>query len=248
MSSAARTQIKRQRDRADAWERSFMTMAVGASLHAVAPRVVERAYARRRDGDTSRTPVEASAASRPPATLGDIDHALVRAIARGSRSAMRSLFMRYQARVYRFVKRMVRDHTQAEDLTSDVFLAVWRRADCFEGRSRVSTWLFGIARHKALAALEAALPICRDEEVLLAVRDPGPGPEGELHAREQIAALHRALAALSREHRQIIDLVYYRGKPIKEIADLLGIGLNTVKTRTFYARKRLADMIVAAGV
>src|ERR1700742_534870 len=122
MSSAAQTQIKRQRDRADVRERSFMTIAAGASLQALAPPVVERAYARRRDGDKSRAPVAAPAPRRPLATLGDIDHALVRAIARGSRSAMRSLFMRYQARVYRFIKRMVRDHTQAEDLTSDVFL------------------------------------------------------------------------------------------------------------------------------
>ena len=185
-------------------------------------------------------------------TVGDIDHAidraLVRAIARGSTSAMRTLFMRHQTRVYRFIKRMVRDHAEAEDLTSDVFLAVWRRADRFEGRSRVSTWLFGIARHKALTALQAAPPTLRDDKIMLTVRDPAPGPEGELHATERIAALRRALTALSHEHRQIIDLVYYRGKSIKEIGDMLGIGPSTVKTRMFYARKRLAALMTAAGV
>jgi RNA polymerase sigma-70 factor, ECF subfamily len=182
------------------------------------------------------------------AAAGETDEALVRAIARGSKSAMRTLFLRHQIRVYRFIKRIVRDHEQAEDLTSEVFLAVWRRADCFEGRSRVSTWLCGIARHKALTALQTVSPTCHDDEVMLTVCDPAPGPEGELRAKDKVAALRRALAALSHEHRQVIDLIYYRGKSIKEIADMLGIGLNTVKTRAFYARRRLARLMVAADV
>ncbi len=190
----------------------------------------------------------AAPASLPVATAGEADDALVHAIAHGSRSAMRTLFMRHQTRVYRFIKRIVRDHAQAEDLTSDVFLAVWRRADLFQGRSRVSTWLCGIARHKALTAVQTVPPTCHDEEVMLTVCDPAPGPEGELHAKDKVAALRRALLGLSHEHRQIIDLVYYRDKSVKEIADMLGIGLNTVKTRMFYARKRLAKLMAAAEV
>jgi RNA polymerase sigma-70 factor (ECF subfamily) len=185
---------------------------------------------------------------RAAGTVEDIDYALVRAVARGSKSAMRTLFIRHQIRVYRVIKRIVRDHAEAEDLTSEVFLAVWRRADLFQGRSRVSTWLCGIARHKALTALETVPPICHDEEAMLTVSDPAPSPEGHLYAQQRTAALRGAITALSREHREIIDLVYYRGKSIKEIADMLGIGLNTVKTRMFYARKRLAGLIAAAGV
>jgi RNA polymerase sigma-70 factor, ECF subfamily len=190
---------------------------------------------------------DGAAPAKPrPAIVHDADRALVFAIARGSKSAMRTLFMRHQVRVYRFLKRIVHDHAQAEDLTSDVFLAVWRRADLFQGRSRVSTWLCGIARHKALTALQAAPPVCHDQEVMLTVCDPGPGPEGELDAKDKVAMLRRALTALSREHREIIDLVYYRGKSIKQIADMLGIAPNTVKTRMFYARKRLAKLMAMA--
>jgi len=195
-------------------------------------------------GPRARRPVE----RRATGTIGNFDHALVRAIARGSSRAMQTLFLLHQTRVYRFIKRIVRDHEEAEDLTSEVFLAVWRRADCFEGRSRVSTWLCGIARYKALAHLEAAPPTCHNHEVMLTVHDPAPGPEAELHVKETVRALRHSLAALSDEHREIIDLVYYRGRSIKEIADMLGIGLNTVKTRTFYARKRLAGLMAAAGV
>jgi RNA polymerase sigma-70 factor, ECF subfamily len=201
---------------------------------------------RRRHGD--RFSASATDDGTAACVIYGSEHALVRAVARGSKSAMRTLFLRHQSRVYRFIKRIVHDHAQAEDLTSEVFLAVWRRAGFFQGRSRVSTWLCGIARHKALAALEATPPICRDEEVMLTVCDPAPSPEGELYAKEKMEALPRALAALTREHRQVIDLIYYRGKSIKEIAGILGIGLNTVKTRMFYARKRLADLMMAAGV
>jgi RNA polymerase sigma-70 factor (ECF subfamily) len=181
-------------------------------------------------------------------TVGDTDEALIRAIARGSKSAMRTLFLRHQLRVYRFVNRIVRNHEQAEDLTSEVFFAVWRRANCFEGRSRVSTWLCGIARHKALTAVQTVSPTCHDDEVMLTVCDPGPGPEGELQAKDKVAALRRALAGLSREHRQIIDLVYFRGKSIKDIAGTLGIGVNTAKTRAFYARKHLARLMATEDV
>jgi RNA polymerase sigma-70 factor (ECF subfamily) len=238
-----------------------MTTAV-ISRAAVAPPVADWTCVPQRDGGTTGTLAEAAVlpfqsrisavARRAAETIGDIDHTidhdLVRAIAHGSALAMRALFMRHQTRVYRFIKRMVRDHAEAEDLTSDVFLAVWRRADRFEGRSRVSTWLFGIARHKALSALQAVPPILRDDKVMLTVRDPAPGPDGDLYARERVAALRCALTALSHEHRQIIDLVYYRGKSIKEIGDTLGIGPGTVKTRMFYARKRLAALMTAAGV
>ena len=81
------------------------------------------------------------------------DEVLIGRIAKGDRLAMQELFARHHVRVYRFVLRMVRNETIAEDLISDVFLDVWRQAGTFEGRSAVSTWIFSIARFKALSAL-----------------------------------------------------------------------------------------------
>src|SRR6201999_2446619 len=94
----------------------------------------------------------------------DVDYALIRAIAAGSKPAMRTLFLRHNTRVLRYVTRIVRDHALAEDVLSEVFLDVWRRADRFEGRSSVATWICGVARHKALTALEAKPPTCNDDE------------------------------------------------------------------------------------
>ena len=83
------------------------------------------------------------------------DEMLLAAIAKGDRTAMHVLYSRHNVRVYRFVLRIVRDTTMAEDLVSQVFLDVWRTAGQFEGRSQVSTWMLAIARFKALTARAA---------------------------------------------------------------------------------------------
>src|SRR6201996_6825627 len=81
------------------------------------------------------------------------DEMLLQSIAGGDRTAMHTLYSRHNVRVYRFILRIVRDTTMAEDLVSQVFLDVWRTASQFEGRSQVSTWLLSIARFKALTSL-----------------------------------------------------------------------------------------------
>ena len=79
------------------------------------------------------------------------------------------------------------------------------------------------------------------------VVDPSADPHAAMLDRERHVILRRCLAALSPEHREIIDLVYYQEKSIRQIADLLVIPENTVKTRMFYARKRLAALVEAAS-
>src|ERR1043166_3678010 len=81
------------------------------------------------------------------------DEMLLERIAKGDRTAMHVLYSRHNVRVYRFILRMVRDVTVAEDLVSQVFLDVWRTARQFEGASQLSTWLLSSARCKALTAL-----------------------------------------------------------------------------------------------
>ena len=80
------------------------------------------------------------------------------------------------------------------------------------------------------------------------VVDPGNTPEAELGQKDTGAVIRRCLASLTPEHAEIIDLVYYQEKSIKEIVEILGIPENTVKTRMFYARKRLAALVTAEGI
>src|SRR5438445_5352702 len=176
------------------------------------------------------------------------DEVLIGRIANGDRLAMQVLYVRHHVRVFRFVLRLVREETKAEDLISEVFLDVWRQAGRFEGRSAVSTWLLSIARFKALSALRRRPDEELDDETAEAIEDTADTPEVALEKKDKSAILRQCLEKLSPEHKEIIDLVYYHEKSVEEVAEIVGIPENTVKTRMFYARKKLAELLKAAGI
>jgi RNA polymerase sigma-70 factor (ECF subfamily) len=161
---------------------------------------------------------------------------------------MQVLFARHHLRVYRFVLRLVRDESVAEDLISEVFLDVWRQAGRFEGRSAASTWLLAIARFKALSALRRKPDEALDDETAEAIEDTSDDPEAALAKKDKSAVIRKCLAGLSVEHREIVDLVYYHEKSVEEVAIIVGIPEATVKTRMFYARKKLGELLKAAGI
>ena len=176
------------------------------------------------------------------------DEVLISRIAGGDRLAMQVLYARHHVRVYRFVLRLVRNGATAEDLISDVFLDIWRQAGKFEGRSAASTWMLSIARFKALSALRRRPDEELDEATAGAIEDPSDDPEVSLEKKDKSVLIRKCLTGLSAEHREIIDLVYYHEKSVEEVAEIVGIPENTVKTRMFYARKRLAELVKAAGI
>jgi RNA polymerase sigma-70 factor (ECF subfamily) len=171
------------------------------------------------------------------------DEALIRRIAAGEQLAMRTLFARHRIPLYRWLLRIVRNETVAEDLLSDVFLDVWRQAASFQGRASVSTWLLAIARYKALSARRARVDAELDARLASTIADPADDPEAVLQKKNRSEVLRDSLASLSSEHSEVIDLVYYHGKSVKEVADIIGVGEATVKTRMFYARRKLADLV-----
>jgi RNA polymerase sigma-70 factor (ECF subfamily) len=161
---------------------------------------------------------------------------------------MHTLYCRHNVRVYRFILRIVRNATAAEDLVSQVFLDVWRTAKQFQGRSQVSTWLLSIARFKALTTLRQRRLEDLDQEEVRRIPDEAETPEASLNRADTSAILHACVEKLSPAHREIIDLVYYHEKSVEEVARIIGIPQNTVKTRLFYARKQLAELLKRAGV
>jgi RNA polymerase sigma-70 factor, ECF subfamily len=181
-----------------------------------------------------------------PAT--NSDEALIARVAKGDRQALKLLYGRHHVKIFRFALRLMTDEAAAEDVVSDVFLAVWRRAGRFEGRAQVSTWLFGIARHKVLSRLRARTNDPLDDEVAESIEDPADNPEVTMQKEQRRMLLQDCLTQLSATHREIVDLVYYHGKKIEEAASILGVPLNTVKTRMFYARKRIGELIAAKGL
>ena len=174
------------------------------------------------------------------------DEMLLERIADGDRTAMHTLYSRHNVRVYRFILRIVRDTTMAEDLVSQVFLDVWRTASQFEGRSQVSTWLLSIARFKALTSLRQRRFEDIDQEDVREIADEADTPEASLDRSSTSAILRACVAKLSPAHREIINLVYYHEKSVEDCALILNIPAATVKTRMFYARKKLAELVQEA--
>jgi RNA polymerase sigma-70 factor (ECF subfamily) len=191
---------------------------------------------------------QGSAAAAPATAGGEAssDEMLIARIAGGDRLAMQTLFARHRTPVYRWLLRLVGNESVAEDLLSDVFLDVWRQAGRFQARSAVSTWLLAIARFKALSARRTRKDSELDETIEATVADTADDPEVVLAKKHRDQVVREAINELSPEHKEIIDLVYYHEKSVDECAQILGVPSGTVKTRMFYARKKLAEMVKGA--
>ena len=178
----------------------------------------------------------------------DDQHQLLK-VAQGDRQAIGVLYQRYHKRVFHFVRRFVSDAAAAEDLTNDVFIEVWQKASSYEGRSKVSSWLLGIARYKALSEVRKKKPVhSKSDQILETLEDDADDPEMVTQKRDKGAAIKRCIATLSRDHRVILELIYYHEKSIEEVAEILDIPKNTVKTRTFHARKQLSAEMTKQGL
>jgi RNA polymerase sigma-70 factor (ECF subfamily) len=191
----------------------------------------------------------APARGGPPGSADDAtDEALIGRVAQGDRQALRLLYGRHQLKIFHFAVRLTGNRATAEDVVSEVFIELWRRAASFEGRARLSTWLLAIARNKAVSILRGRTEEPLDDAMAAAIPDGTGSAEEILDAGKRSAVLQRCLAQLSGAHREIIDLAYYHGRSVEEVATIVGIPAATVKTRMFYARRQLAEHLRAAGI
>jgi RNA polymerase sigma factor (sigma-70 family) len=121
-------------------------------------------------------------------------------------------------------------------------MVVWRRAQTYNGQSKVSTWIFAIAYRTALKALRD-----QDEPIEEAAPDEQAadesGPERRHSDHQTRAALDKALAALSMEQRSVLVLTYFHDLPYAEIAQIVDCPPDTVKTRVFHGRRHLRAML-----
>src|SRR5262247_885964 len=176
------------------------------------------------------------------------DETLIELIADGDKRALQVLYARHNVRVYRFVLRLTGNQSLAEDLVSEVFLDVWRQAEGFESKSQVSTWLLAIARYKALSALRRRTDEHLDDQMAATIEDTADSPETVVDTKDRNTVVQKCLRQLSPAHREVIDLVYYHEKSVDEVAKIVGVPAATVKTRMFYARSKMADLLKQSGV
>lgn len=178
-----------------------------------------------------------------PGLSGDAAEARwVAGIAAGDLAAFEALYRLYHPRLTRFLERVTRRPAMVEELLNDTMLVVWRRAGTYNGRSKVSTWVFAIAYRKALKALQRLDESVGDDDGLQQA-SLDPGPDEQVGRRELRQVLVTALDALSPQHRAVVDLTYFHGIGYREIADIVGCPVDTVKTRMFHARRRLKTLL-----
>jgi RNA polymerase sigma-70 factor (ECF subfamily) len=175
------------------------------------------------------------------------DRLLLVATAGADRRAFEVLYQRHRSRVHAYIRGIVRDPDLAEDLLIETMVVVWQRARQFAGHSRVSTWIIGIARHKAIDAVRArARRAAGVDAQAPAVPDAPMTPADSAHA-EQIAYLtHQALQRLTHSHFEALRLAFFEELPYSEIARVLAIPANTVKSRVHYAKEALGRHMCAS--
>jgi RNA polymerase sigma-70 factor, ECF subfamily len=189
--------------------------------------------------------VSVAGTAGPSLELCDED-ALARARS-GDYACYELLMRRYNQRVYRAVRAILRDESDVEDVMQETYLAAFRHLDGFAGRARFSSWLVRIAVNRALDRRRHAGrsvpfdPMREDPETAHAA--PGRDPEQELGARELVRLLEAAIEALPQHFRTAYVLRELEGMELADAARCLGVEAATVKTRVHRARRLLREAL-----
>ena len=179
-----------------------------------------------------------------PGSVGAADLALIERVVLGDLRAFEALYRSYFPRLTRFLERMMRRPELVEEILNDTMFVVAKNAHKYNKSSKVSTWIFAIAYRKGLKALrDLNDPVEADSELDDLVGTDQLGPKDELMQLQLRQVLSEAVDALSVNHRAVIDLTYFQGAGYREIAEIMGCPVETVKTRMFHARRRLKALL-----
>lgn len=169
---------------------------------------------------------------------------LLRASAENDQKAFRQLYDLTHKKIHFFVCRILNDTQLAEDVVVETYTAVWKSANHFKGQSKVQTWMFGIARNLAMNKLKKKRPEHTLEDFPHLTTDGGL----DIARMDRKAVIAKGMLQLSAKHREVLDLSFLQGFKYSEMADILGVSVNTVKTRVFHAKKALHQCIEKMGV
>ena len=184
----------------------------------------------RKFGETPATPRDG----------GPAEASLIARIATGDQRAFADFYALYRRRLARFLGRVIASPDVVDELINDVMYVVWRDAARFQSRSRVSTWVFGIAWHKAVRALDR-----QRRAAGLGELEPDELPADDRGMLDERDWLRRGLDRLPPEQRLVVELTFFVGCSYDEIASIAGCPVNTVKTRMFHARQKLRRILTA---
>ncbi|MEM9369963.1 MAG: sigma-70 family RNA polymerase sigma factor [Pseudomonadota bacterium] len=172
------------------------------------------------------------------------DDVLLASVADGNIHAFEQLHRRYFSKLMRFAIRLADGQEAAEEVANDTLMTVWRTADRFEGRSKPSTWMFGIAYRMALKVRKKQAKHTGNLELNPELVGSDDEPAEAVIVKTDLA---QALKQLTPEQKAVVELTYFNGYLYTEIAEILECPVGTVKTRMMTARRRLRGLLSDAG-
>ena len=174
------------------------------------------------------------------------DEDLLDEVARGSRDAFDQLYDRYGGQVYGVVRKVLRDPARSEEVTQEIFVEIWRTATKFDReRGSASTWIFTMAHRRAIDRVRS-VQSSRDRDERIGHENrvrPFDQVSEEVETRLEHRQVRAALEQLTDLQREAVELAYYGGYTYREVAELLGSPLGTVKTRIRDGLIRLRDAL-----
>ena len=176
------------------------------------------------------------------------DVRLLELVAASDHQAFREIYDRYYRKIYVYSFRQLGEAEAAKEMANEVMLEIWRGAIRFRGESKPSTWIFGIAANKVRRNFKKKPLYQENLESIEKVANKKISPDDATYRVELREKMGVAINRLSPEHREVLDLTYYQDLSIKEIAEIMACPPNTVKTRMFYARKRLGAILQEMGI
>ncbi|HLF10493.1 MAG TPA: sigma-70 family RNA polymerase sigma factor [Gammaproteobacteria bacterium] len=187
--------------------------------------------------------------ARAPFSDDTTDLVLLTRINRGDREALRELYTLYYHPLLRFIYRITGQLELAQEGINDVMLVVWKSGNSFGGKSKVATWIMGIAYNRSLKLLQKSR---RWSDRVAAVDfddwiERSEAAEEHTEQADLRDLLDHGLRQLSPEHRAVVELTYFYGCSYEEIAAIAGCPVNTVKTRMFHARAKLKKLLPDLG-
>lgn len=180
------------------------------------------------------------------------ENLILRRVAKGDREALAELYARFQRPLFRYLFHLLGNKESAEDVLQQVMVIVWQKAYTFQGIAQAASWIFGIAHHQAFKALRresnaSASVTVTELETVMDMRDEAMDPEADMVRQATHEEIAKALACLTAEHREVLELAFFQDFACKEIAAIVGIPVGTVKSRLSYARRALKAALINNG-
>ena len=192
----------------------------------------------------NREPNKATKVSKAGHDENDNHDKLLKKVVKKDAKAFEKLYELTSKSIFFYLYRLLQNKESAEDIHVEVYATVWKNADRFQGKSKVKTWMFGIARNLALNELRKKYR--ETQSIDRPIKDENSYKAYNGFDRQQY--IQEALMKISEKHREILDLVFFHEASYSEVAQLLEIPENTVKTRVYYAKAALKEKLVKMAV